>query len=150
MSIQDNIKLDEEFMASWNAHDADQALAILSDEVVWQDVSNPEPLRSKAAIRQYMQSWFTAFPDLQAVLKNRVVTEDQVAAEVAFTGTNSGPLAMAPGAPAMPATGKEVKGKGVYFIRIKDGRAVEVHTYPDVAGLMVQLGMMPERAGERA
>src|SRR5437868_15438203 len=81
MSVQENIRLDEEFMAAWNDHDPDRALAILSDDVVWQDVGNPEPMRGKAAVRQYMQSWFTAFSDMRSVVKNRVASEDQVAAE---------------------------------------------------------------------
>lgn len=144
MSIQGNIKLDEEFMASWNAHDANATLAVLADDTVWQDIGNPEPMRSKTEIRQYVQSWFTAFPDMQASVKNRVVTEDQVAVEVEFTGINTGPLQMAPGAPAIPATGKRVLGKGVYFIRIRNGKAIEVHTYPDRAGMMMQLGLMPK------
>src|SRR5438445_84696 len=90
MSIQENIRLDEQFIAAWNDHDPDGALAILSDNVAWQDVGNPELMRGKAAVRQYLQSWFAAFPDLKAVVKNRVVSEDQVAAEVEFTGTNTG------------------------------------------------------------
>jgi steroid delta-isomerase-like uncharacterized protein len=143
MSIQANIELDEEFIAAWNAHDPDRALALLSEDAVWQDVASPEPMRGKAAIRPYLQGWFTAFPDLSAVVKNRVATAEQVAAEVEFTGTNRGPLQMAPGAPAIPATGKTVTGKGTYFVRIRNGQGVEVHSYPDAAGLMMQLGLMP-------
>jgi ketosteroid isomerase-like protein len=55
MSIQENIKLDEEFIAAWNAHDPDRALALLSEDAVWQDVASPEPMRGKAAIRPYLQ-----------------------------------------------------------------------------------------------
>lgn len=77
------------------------------------------------------------------MVKNRIVSENQVAAELEFTGTNTGPLQMAPGAPAIPATGKKVTGKGTYFVRIQNGKAVEVHSYPDAAGLMMQLGLMP-------
>jgi predicted ester cyclase len=76
------------------------------------------------------------------VWKNRVVSEDQVAAEVRWTGTNSGPLQMAAGAPAIPATGKQVTGQGTYFLRVRNGKVVEVHSYPDAAGLMMQLGLM--------
>jgi steroid delta-isomerase-like uncharacterized protein len=147
MSVQENIRLDEEFIAAWNAHDADRAGALMSDDVVWQDVASPEPMHGKAVARQYMQSWFTALPDIKIEVRNRVVTEDQVATEVEFTGTNSGPLQMAPGAPAIPATGKKVMGKGVYFVRIWNGKMVEVHTYPDIAGLMMQLSLIPPPAG---
>ena len=147
MSIQENIKLDEEFIASWNAHDADRALAVLSEDIVWHDVSVPEALRGKEAVRQYIQGWFTPFPDMTVTVKNRIATEDQVAAELEFNATNTGPMQLAPGAPTMPATGKKVLGKGTYFVRIRGGKAVEVHTYPDTAGLMMQLGLMPMPGG---
>jgi len=147
MSIQENIKLDEENIAGWNAQDVERALAVLSDDIVWHDVGIPEPMRGKAAARQYIQGWFAAFPGMKITVKNRIATEDQVASELEFSGTNTGPLQMAPGAPPIPPTGKTVNGKGTYFVRIRGGKAVEVHTYPDNAGMMMQLGMMPMPGG---
>jgi steroid delta-isomerase-like uncharacterized protein len=143
MSVQDNLKLDEEEIAAWNAHDVERALAIFPDNVKWQDVSSPQPFNNKDGIRQYLQGWFSAFPDIKITVTNRVITEEYVAAELDFVGTNSGALQMAPGAPAIPATGRKVSGKGTYFVRFKNGQAVEVHSYPDVAGMMMQLGLMP-------
>ena len=143
MSIQSNLKFDEENFAAWNNHDVDGSLELYSDDVVWQDVGIPEPLRGKEAVRQYVQGWFSAFPDIKLTVTNRLVTEDQVAGELEWSGTQTGPLQLGPGAPAVPATGKKVVGKGTYFVRIKDNKAVEVHTYPDNIGLMIQLGLMP-------
>jgi steroid delta-isomerase-like uncharacterized protein len=143
MSVQNNLELDQENIAAWNAHDVDRLLAILSDEVVWRDVGNPQPLRGKEGARQFAQGWFSAFPDIKLTVTNRVITEDQVATEVEFTGTNSGPLVLAPGVPPIPATNKMVNAKGTYFLRIKNSKAVEVRTYPDAAGLMMQLGLIP-------
>jgi steroid delta-isomerase-like uncharacterized protein len=142
MSVQDNIKLDEEEIAAWNAHDVERALAVFPDEVVWQDISSPQPFPGKDAIRQYLQGWFSAFPDIKITVTNRVATEDAVASEIDFLGTNTGALQLAPGA-AIPATGRQVRGKGTYFVRFQDGKAVEVHSYPDLAGMMMQLGLMP-------
>ena len=143
MSIQDNLKLDDEEIAAWNAHDVERALAVFPDDIAWQDVGSPQPFEGKDAIRQYLQGWFSAFPDMTITVKNRVATEDQVAVELDFTGTNSGPLQLALGAPAIPATGRKVNGKGTYFVRYKEGKPVEVHSYPDVAGMIMQLGLMP-------
>ncbi len=143
MSVQDNIKLDEEEIAAWNAHDVERALAIFPDNVMWHDVSSPQAFDGKGAIGQYLQGWFSAFPDIRITVKNRVATEDYVAAELDFVGTNSGALQLAPGAPAIPATGRTVNGKGTYFVRFKNGKPVEVHSYPDAAGMMMQLGLMP-------
>jgi steroid delta-isomerase-like uncharacterized protein len=143
MSVQDNLKLDEEEIAAWNAHDVERAVAIFPDDVVWHDVGNPQAFNGKDGIRQYLQSWFSAFPDIKITVKNRVVTEDQVAAEIHFSGTNNGALQLAPGVPALPATGRKVSGKGTYFVRFRNGKPVEVHTYPDAAGMMMQLISMP-------
>jgi len=142
MSIQDNLKQDEEEIAAWNAHDVERALAVFPDDVMWSDVSNPQPM-NKEGVRQYLQGWFTAFPDITITVTNRVITEDQLASEIDFVGTNNGPLQLAPGAPAIPATGRKVTGKGTYFVRFENGKPVEVHTYPDAAGMMMQLGLMP-------
>lgn len=143
MSIKDNTRLDDEFIAAWDAHDVDRALALLSDEIIWHDGMIPEPMRGKSAVRPYLQSWFAAFPDLKTVVHRHVVSEDQLAAEVEFTGTNTGPLQVAPGAPAIPATGRPVRGRGTYFVRFEGGKAAEIRSYPDAAGLMTQLGLMP-------
>lgn len=147
MSIQENIRLDEEFLASWDSHDVDRGLAVLSEDVVWSDVASPEPMRGKAAARPYLQAWYTAFPDLKSKVTNRIVTEDQVATEIEFTGTNQGSLQFSPAAPAIPPTRKQVRGKGTYFLRIRDGKIYELHTYPDTMGLMMQLGLMGQPNG---
>ena len=142
MSIQDNLKADEEEIAAWNAHDVERAVAVFPDNIVWHDTGSPQPMTGKDALRQYLQGWFSAFPDIKITVTNRVVTEDQVASELDFTGTNTGDLQLAPGA-TIPATGKKVNGKGTYFVRFQDGKPVEVHSYPDLAGMLMQLGLMP-------
>jgi len=45
--------------------------------------------------------------------------DDAVAAEVQFTGTNTGPMMMA--GKEIPPTGKPVVGKGTYFARVRNG-----------------------------
>jgi hypothetical protein len=83
----------------------------------------PEPITTKDGVRQYAQGWFTAFPDMGVKQTNRVVSDEAVAAEVQFTGTNTGPMMMA-GKEITP-TGKTVVGKGTYFARVKGGKGVE-------------------------
>ncbi len=73
---------------------------------------------------------------------NRVIGEDSLAAEIRFTGTNTGPLVM--GGREIPPTGKAVVGRGAYFVRLKDDKVIEFSSMPDVAGMMLQLGFTPE------
>jgi len=43
----------------------------------------------------------------------------------------------------LPPTGRRVVGRGSYFVRVKDGKVTEFSSYPDAAGLMMQLGLLP-------
>jgi steroid delta-isomerase-like uncharacterized protein len=135
-------RIDQQGMAAWDGHDVDGFVGLFAQEFVWTDLTLPEPMRSREQARQYMQGWFTAFPDMRMTQTNRVVSDDAVAAEVEFTGTNSGPMLMGGG--EVPPTGRSVRGRGAYFAQVnQDGRIVRFSSHPDVAGLMMQLGINP-------
>src|SRR5437879_369754 len=103
-------QVDDQLMAAWDSRDAEKFLDLLADNFIWTDLMTPEPMKNKDQARQYLQAWFGAFPDMRATQTNRVVNGDWVAAECEFAGTNSGPLVM--GSKEIPATGKQIKGKG--------------------------------------
>jgi len=141
MTRDEMIALDDRGMSAWDAHDTATFTSLFADDFVYVDDSVPAPMKSADEIRSYMETWYTAFPDMRATEVNRVVGEDSVAAEIEFTGTNTGPLAM--GGMEIPATGRAVTGRGTYFAKARDGRITEFHAHPDVAGMMMQLGLMP-------
>lgn len=141
MSSKDVERIDDQGMASWDTRDPDVFVSIFADEFVLNDIGSPEPIRDKDGVRAYAQAWFTAFPDMSVKQTNRVVSDDAVAAEVEFTGTNTGPMMMA--GKEIPPTGKMVVGRGTYFARVQNGKVVEFNSYPDIAGMMMQLGFMP-------
>lgn len=142
MTREELARIDDLHIRAWNEQDTDAWLALLADEFVWRDVTVPEPMTTREAAREYIQGWFTAFPDMRVTVTSRVVGDDAIAAEVEFTGTNTGALSMR--GTQMPATGRGVKGRGAYFAKVRDGKIVEFSTHPDAAGMMTQLGLMPE------
>jgi len=142
MSREEIERLDDRGMAAWDGHDAQAFVDLFAERFVVNDVALPEPITTKDGVRQYAQGWFTAFPDMNVKQVNRVVSEDAVAAELQFTGTNTGVMMMA--GKEIPPTGKTVIGKGTYFARVQDGKVVEFNSYPDIAGMMMQLGFMPQ------
>jgi predicted ester cyclase len=142
MSREELERLDDQGIAAWNAHDADGFLGLFADEFVWSDWTLPEPMRDREGARRYFDSWAAAFPDMQLKVLDRVVGDDAVAGEVEFTGTNSGPLQM--GGAEIPPTNRSVVGRGTYIARVRGGKVVEFSSHPDVAGMMTQLGFMPQ------
>jgi steroid delta-isomerase-like uncharacterized protein len=141
MSRAEVEQVDDRGMAAWDQHDTAAFAGLLADDFTFSDVMAPEPFRTRDQVQAYMDSWFTAFPDMRIRSTRRVVSDDEVAAEVEFTGTNTGPLRM--GDQEVPATGKPVVGTGTYFASVKDGMIVSFRAHPDVASLMGQLGLMP-------
>ncbi len=118
MSRDEIERLDERGMAAWEGYDAQGFADLFADESTVNDVGMPAPITTRDGVREYAQGWFTAFPDMSVKQANRVVSDEWVAAEVQFTGTNTGPMMMA--GKEIPPTGKSVVGKGTYFARVKD------------------------------
>jgi steroid delta-isomerase-like uncharacterized protein len=141
MQKQELEALDDQGMAAWSKHDPDAWADMFADEFVYHDWTVPEPLRDKDALRAAFNAWMTAFPDMSVSSVSRVIGDDAVAAEIVFTGTNTGPMVM--GGMEMPPTGKSAQGRGSYIARVKDGKIVEFRSHPDAAGVMMQLGLMP-------
>ena len=134
-------RIDDQGLAAWDKHDGDAFVNMLADDFVWYDWATPQPIRDKQAAKAFFDAWMTAFPDMHTRRINQVVGDDAVASELEFIGTNTGPMNM--GGQSIPPTQKKVTGRGDYFARIRDGKIVEFRTHSDVAGLMMQMGMMP-------
>ena len=141
MSRADVEQLDDRGMAAWNQHDPAAFADLMADEFTFSDVMAPEPFRTREQVQAYMDTWFMAFPDMHLTATRRVATDDELAVEVEFKGTNTGPLRM--GDQEIPPTGKSVVGTGTYFSSVKDGKYVDFRAHPDVASMMMQLGLMP-------
>jgi hypothetical protein len=43
-----------------------------------------------------------------------------------------------------PPTSRRVVGHGAYFVKVRDGKVVEFSAHPDAAGMMMQLGLLPQ------
>ncbi len=140
MTANEVIKLNDAVMDSWNRHDTKTFLTLCDENIVWKDLASPEPMKGKQSAEDFFKQWHNGFPDFRLKVLNQVATEDKVAVELEFTGTNTGPLRMGD-QPEIPATNRKITNRGCYFAKAKNGKFVEVHTYPDLAGMMVSLGL---------
>jgi steroid delta-isomerase-like uncharacterized protein len=141
MSANDILRLHEQAIDAWNRHDPNKFASYIDDNIVWHDTSTPEPIRGKADAQEFLNKWITGFPDFTMKTQNTVISEDKIAVELEFAGTNTGPLKVGE-QPELPATNRRVVNKGCYFGKVRDGKFVEIRTYPDLAGMMMQLGLL--------
>lgn len=145
MNANDVIKLNDQVLDSWNQHDVQKFLNYCDEKIVWKDLASPEAYKGKQGAKDFFNSWLTAFPDLKIKAVNKVATEDSIAVEIEFSGTNTGKLKIGSDTPEIPATRKKITNRGSYFAKAKNGKFTEVHTYPDLAGMMAQLGLLQEQ-----
>jgi steroid delta-isomerase-like uncharacterized protein len=132
----------EQWFAAVNAQDFDRYLDQFSDDIVLRSTATTEAARGKDAARQQMEDLFAAFPDYHIELKNAIVSDDQFVCELEVSGTHKEQLNLGPGAPPIPATGKRFRTQGIFVATVEGSKISEVHMYPDLMGLMRQLGLM--------
>jgi ketosteroid isomerase-like protein len=136
----------ERGVAAFNAHDT-AALAELDDPGVVYTVPGPtgrETLTGREAGRSYNQNWFDAFPDAKITPVTTVISDDAIAQEGKFHGTNTG--AWKTGVGDMPATGKTLDGTYCQVFHVRDGLIISGNLYFDQVEVMTQLGLMPAPA----
>jgi steroid delta-isomerase-like uncharacterized protein len=138
MNKDELIALDDRGIGAWDTHDVDSFAAMFADDFVYTDDTVEGTMTSLDQVREYMSGLFTAFPDMRVQELNRVIGDEALAAEVEFTGTNSGPLRM--GGMELPATGRQITSHGTYFARAEDGKITEFHAHPNAAKMMIKLG----------
>lgn len=121
----------------WNRHDVAGILSHYDDGIVWHDVARGRTHRGKAEVGNVLTQLFSAMPDLRLDLTTRLPHGDSVAEEYTLSGTHLGPLF------GLPATGRRLRIRAVSFVRMRDGRLAEDTFYVDVAGVLVQMGLLP-------
>ncbi len=139
MAIEDTIRRIGEAI---NAHDLDAYAEHWAPDVVVHSPAHPEPLRGRQAVRDDMESFLTAFPDVQGETLNVITKGDTVAVQSVFKGTNTGPMMGLQG--TIPLTNRGMELRAASFLRVDDeGQVVEEHRYFDIMGMAMQLGLAP-------
>ena len=129
--------------AEINRNDFSDAAEIFSPDVVT-EAPGTGPLTGIEPFIGYGQAFLRAFPDGRIHRDRLVEAGDRIVVEGRYTGTNTGPLQTPAG--ELPATGRPLVMPFADSFRVVDGKIVEHRIYYDTAGMLAQLGLMPEPA----
>lgn len=132
-------------LAAYNNHDLDAFLACFADNVACQFPGQP-PARGKDALRLAYEGFFAAFPDIKAVVRNRIVAGEYVVDEEIVTATHEGPFL------GIPPTGRPIEMRAAIVYRVSAGQIHSMSVYSDAASLLAQLGLQfrpPDRPARR-
>jgi steroid delta-isomerase-like uncharacterized protein len=128
---------------AWNAHDVSAVLALMTDDVVWIDTTLGERVEGAAAVRDFLSTLETTLStDYRMELGPGVSDESTYAFEWTLSGTND----RADPAHGLPATQQRFQIPGVSIGRLRGGRIAENRDYWNLAGYLMQVGLMPAPA----
>ncbi|HEX6509355.1 MAG TPA: nuclear transport factor 2 family protein [Chloroflexota bacterium] len=129
---------------------AQRALQLLDERRLdeWEQTMRPDAtfigpgmeLHGSGQIRQFVEGFHHAFPDITHRIDRLLVAGDTVIMEGVFSGTHTGVL-RTPGGD-IPATGKRVEVREAQLVTVdQDGLAIRFETYFDRREMMTQLGL---------
>jgi steroid delta-isomerase-like uncharacterized protein len=128
-----NDNLLEQLIEAENSHDIEKMLALMTDDVVIEDVPFGMVMKGKDGVKQGFTGFFTAAADFKVEPKSWVTNDRSFALEVIFTGTQTGAL------PGLPETGKSFSVRGCSFGEFENGKVKGRRDYWGSASLTKQL-----------
>jgi hypothetical protein len=143
MSVEENLRVLEASTKALNARDLDTFESLHLNSVLQRDPQNPQGIKGPKAIRASLQPFLKAFPDIRVATETQFGAGDWVTQLSHIRGTNTGPLEM-PGGQTIPATNKAFRLPVALVAKLEGGKFAEINLYFDQAGLMAQLGLLPQ------
>jgi len=132
------------YLAAWNTHDADALLALMTEDVVYDDSAWPQTMRGHADVRTFLEHAWRAMPDLTFELLDGpflALAEPKLAARWRGTGTLTGPM----DPPGFAPTGGRIEFTGFDLHEYRDGRICRLVIQFDTAVPARQIGALPQQ-----
>lgn len=132
MDVTAHKALVKRYVELWNTGNLALAEEVLAADFV--DHSHPEFVPGPASVQQAVAEFRRGFPDAQVTIEQIIGEGDIVAFQATIRGTHLGPFG------SFAPTGKEAILRGMDFIRIAQGKIVELWSCQDTLSWILQLG----------
>lgn len=132
MTIKEAVRKELEAL---NRQDVEGVMAFYTEDVIFEDISLPEPLSGSEEMREFMEGMYATFPDLHVELQSLFGEDEIVAAEYQLIGTHEGDL------DGKPPTGKTFRVKALSVYEYDGQRFTKETFYWDSASMLQQLGL---------
>jgi steroid delta-isomerase-like uncharacterized protein len=132
-----NVEVANKMWAAFEKKSEADFLATQTDDVAWDDLTMPEPIKGKAATKKFFGDVTKAFPDVKVTPVNSWAVGDFVITENAVTGTHKGAFM------GIQPTKKSMTMHDIDIVQFKDGKMVKGTTYGNGGEMLMQLGLLP-------
>lgn len=142
MAEQDLIRIAREYVDAFTAGDWSRLRATLAPDAVYDELATHRRIQGPDPIVEAWQGWKQTFPDAKGTVTNSLASGDKGVLEVAWEGTQDGPLAGAGG--TIPPSGKRVQLDGGMIFTFQGDKIKELHNYFDLMTILQQIGASAE------
>jgi steroid delta-isomerase-like uncharacterized protein len=126
---------------AFNEADWERFRGVLSPDIVYSETGTGRRVEGAEDYVTLCQGWKVALPDVRGTIRGAIATEDQVAQEILWEGTHTGPMETPGG--TLPPSGAQIGVEASLWLRFHGDKAREVHHYLDVLSLLQQIGAVP-------
>ncbi len=124
----------DKFVDDFNQGRFEAALEDYAEGGIQEEIGTGRRLTPQEAVANN-RAWKAAFPDGRGGIETKLIDGDRGAAEIVWTGTNTGAFM------GQPPTGKAVTVRAVGVLETAGGKITRARHYLDVAGMLGQLGL---------
>jgi steroid delta-isomerase-like uncharacterized protein len=135
---EENKSLIQRFVEeAFNKGNLDVADEVYASTFIAHDPTIPEGQGSPEQVKQFVNTYLSAFPDGHTTVEDLVAEGEKVAYRWTFRGTHQGELM------GIPPTGTQVEITGITINRLSGGKVEEQWNIFDQLGMLQQLGVAP-------
>ncbi|HAJ35358.1 MAG TPA: hypothetical protein DCL15_06655 [Chloroflexi bacterium] len=128
----------QQVLAAWNSHDPARVAAFYTEDCRVIDVAIAQPPVGRAGVQRMFEAYYHAFPDLEIKPDVIIIEGNRVAVFWMAHATHQGAILN------IPPSGRTVTARGVNYLVLRDDKVCETLTIWDVAGMLRDLGLLPD------
>lgn len=132
------VGLAEDLVAAWNAHDPRRVAEFFAEDYEGDDIGLSNPIHGRRGIRRLVAFTLLGLPDITFDLDQVITQADQLVMVWRARGTHLGKIMN------IPPTQRAVEYRGVTMYTVRDGLITGSLRLWDMAGMLRQIGLLPE------
>jgi steroid delta-isomerase-like uncharacterized protein len=142
MTAKEMVTIAREQVDAFNESNWTKMRGQLAADSRYHELGSQRKVKGPKEIVELFQDWKKAFPDAKGKVTSAVGSENKVALEVTWKGTQNGPLGSPQG--TIPPSGKQQVTPAALFFTFEGNKIKESHQYFDSMTLLQQIGALPK------
>jgi steroid delta-isomerase-like uncharacterized protein len=138
MSADKNRAVVESFLSECVNGDLDRIGEFVAEDYVGHDFPGVGDIHGPEEFKAFFESLRESFEDMEARVEDVVAESDEVVVRATVHGTHTGSFL------GIEPTGERVRMTGIRIFRIENGKIAEIWLNLDIAGVLEQLGVLPD------